>query len=68
MAFSSLADFFNMGGYAVYVWSAFSISFIALLGLVLATRLHSKRLREELKRRQARQKRISEAHSMERHL
>jgi heme exporter protein D len=68
VAFSSFAEFFNMGGYALYVWSAFVISFLSLFGLVISTRLHGKRLREELKRLQARQRRISAAHSMERHL
>ena len=31
MAFSNWTDFFNMGGHAVYVWSAYGVTCILLL-------------------------------------
>ncbi len=32
-----MASFFAMGGYAAYVWPAFGISFVVLMGLVWAS-------------------------------
>ncbi|SFC16931.1 heme exporter protein D [Marinospirillum celere] len=57
MYFDSLSDFFNMGGHALYVWSAFAISLLLmLLNIILpwwnfkATRLQLQRqLRREAK-------------------
>jgi heme exporter protein D len=30
-----MADFFTMGGYGAYVWSAFGFTFLVLIGLLL---------------------------------
>lgn len=30
------ADFFNMGGYALYVWGSFGLAFIALVAEVVS--------------------------------
>mgnify|MGYP002885417867 CR=1 FL=1 len=41
----SLNDFFSMGGYAIYVWSAYAISLITLfLNIYLAIRNERKTL------------------------
>lgn len=32
-----MAEFFQMGGYAVYVWSAYGVVAVVLIGLVLWT-------------------------------
>lgn len=32
MVFHHLHDFFRMGGYAPYVWSAYSVSFASIIG------------------------------------
>ncbi len=32
-----MAEFFSMGGYAVFVWPAFLISIVVLAGLVINT-------------------------------
>lgn len=37
MQFDSLADFFNMGGYAFYVWLAYGITFFSLGALVISS-------------------------------
>ena len=43
----SLYNFLSMGGYAVYVWSAYSISFIVLfLNIIIAIRNEHKTLNE----------------------
>jgi heme exporter protein D len=38
-----MAEFFAMGGYAVYVWGAYGAALVVLIGLVAATlaRRHS---------------------------
>ena len=47
----SLNNFFAMGGYAAYVWSAYGISFIVLfLNIFLAVRNERKTM-DELKKR-----------------
>jgi heme exporter protein D len=48
-----VADFFLMGGYAAYVWSAFGITALVLYGNVLAVRW---RRRAVLRLLQARQR------------
>jgi len=35
MAFESITDFIAMGGYGVYVWVSFGITFAALAALVI---------------------------------
>jgi heme exporter protein D len=42
-------EFFNMGGYAVYVWSAYGITAFLLMGLVFWTVLVLKNSEKELK-------------------
>lgn len=53
-----MADFFAMGGYAGYVWSAYAVFFVVLAIEALAPRTQRKRLladiRGRLKRRAAR--------------
>jgi heme exporter protein D len=40
-----MAEFFAMGGYAAYVWSAYGAAVVVLVGLVVATlaRRHNSR-------------------------
>ena len=42
-------EIFNMGGYAVYVWSAYGITAFLLMGLVFWTVLVLKNSEKELK-------------------
>jgi heme exporter protein D len=53
-----MAEFFAMHGYAAYVWSAYAIFFIVLLGDALAPLLRRRRIltdmRGRLKREHAR--------------
>ncbi len=39
MYWASLGDFLAMGGHAAFIWPAFAIALIALLGLALLSRL-----------------------------
>ena len=40
-----VAEFFNMGGYAIYVWPSYGLTTVVLAGL-LAVSLHGLRARE----------------------
>jgi len=50
---SELQAFFHMGGYALYVWPAFLISFVVLLGNVLFAKAQYKRVVVETANRAA---------------
>ncbi|OYQ35240.1 heme exporter protein CcmD [Niveispirillum lacus] len=32
-----MADFFHMGGYAIYVWSSYGVALVVLAGLLMAS-------------------------------
>ncbi|MFM4126705.1 heme exporter protein CcmD [Klebsiella quasipneumoniae subsp. similipneumoniae] len=58
-AFSSFAAFLNMGGYALYVWLAVAV---AAFGLLTVHTLWARRaLFHEVRRQQARERRIAAA-------
>ena len=52
---NSLAEFMHMGGYGSYVWSAYGITFVAMvLAIVIPLRQHKSlrhRLTKQLKRK-----------------
>jgi heme exporter protein D len=41
-------EFFHMGGYAVYVWSAYGVTALLLLGLIVWTFITLKQCDQEL--------------------
>ncbi|HXH02385.1 MAG TPA: heme exporter protein CcmD [Candidatus Competibacteraceae bacterium] len=57
MSFSSWQEFFHMGGYAAYVWSAYGITLAVLAWLVISPLLRQRRLKRDLARRQRRAQR-----------
>ncbi|MEZ8879270.1 MULTISPECIES: heme exporter protein CcmD [Vibrio] len=65
MYFESLSDFFAMGGYASYVWSAFGITFLAMIILLVVSVRRSKQLLTEVQAKVDRQARIDAAKNME---
>ena len=62
-AFSSWHDFFAMGGYAFYVWLSVAVTLISLLVLVAHTFVQHRQILGEVRRRQAREKRIFQSQS-----
>lgn len=42
-----MADFFHMGGYAIYVWSSYALALVILVGLLVAS-LSALRRKERL--------------------
>ncbi|ARP37620.1 heme exporter protein D [Vibrio crassostreae] len=65
MYFESLSDFFAMGGYASYVWSAFGITFLAMIILLVVSVRRGKQLLNEVQAKIDRQARIDAAKNME---
>jgi heme exporter protein D len=65
MHFESLSELFLMGGYASYVWSAFGITFGALILIFVVSRKESKTVLKEVKNRMDRQARIEAAKNVE---
>ncbi|WP_299016236.1 heme exporter protein CcmD [uncultured Photobacterium sp.] len=65
MHFESFNDFLAMGGYAGYVWSAYGISFAALLWILISSLNKKRRLAAEIKNKIAREHRIKEAKKLE---
>jgi heme exporter protein D len=65
MHFDTFSDFLAMGGYAFYVWTAYGITFFALIYLVISSRRKHKKILIEIEQRQARQTRIDAAKDME---
>lgn len=55
---NSLSEFLQMGGYGSYVWSAYGITFVAmLLAIVIPLRQHTS-LRQRLIRQLKRQEKL----------
>jgi heme exporter protein D len=65
MYFESLSDFLAMGGYASYVWSAFGITFFAMVILLVVSVRRGKQLLTEVQAKIDRQARIDAAKNME---
>lgn len=54
-----------MGGYAAYVWSAFGISFVAMLWILFSSMATHRRVLGDIKNKIAREQRIKDAKKME---
>lgn len=59
MQFESWSAFWAMGGYGFFVWLAFGVSFVALAGLILQSRIARKQVLRALIAEQQRQARIN---------
>lgn len=55
MAFDSLTAFLTMGGYAQYVWPAWGLAVLMIVGFLLWARVERRQLLRQLKRRQRRE-------------
>ena len=54
------ADFFHMGGYAYYVWPAWGLTAIVLLWQYAQPKLLNKKLKNDIRRQIAREKKLKE--------
>lgn len=55
--FAGFAEFLAMNGHGPYVWAAYGVTFLALIGLVVQPLLRRRRLQAELRRQQRIQQR-----------
>ncbi|SBS32823.1 Heme exporter protein D (CcmD) [Marinomonas spartinae] len=55
MVFDSWTAFFHMGNYGVYVWSAYGLGALALVGLGLDTLISRRKELNKLKKRYIRE-------------
>lgn len=60
-AFQSFSAFWAMGGYAFYVWLSVGMTLLALLALVIHTRWQRRAILADVRRHQARERRIRAA-------
>ncbi|EKO3867952.1 heme exporter protein CcmD [Vibrio harveyi] len=65
MHFESLSELFAMGGYAGYVWSAFGITFLSMIILLISSIRCGDALLKEVKAKIDRQARVDAAKNME---
>ena len=59
--FESMSDFFDMGGYAFFVWLSFICTFICMLVLLFQSLFVSKKIEQGVKKEAARAQRIIDA-------
>ncbi|AIW13516.1 heme exporter protein CcmD [Vibrio europaeus] len=65
MHFESLSDFFAMGGYAGYVWTAFGVTFGVMIVLLVLSVRRGQSLLGEVQAKIDRQARIDAAKNLE---
>ncbi|MGC9403304.1 heme exporter protein CcmD [Vibrio genomosp. F10] len=65
MYFDSLSELLEMGGYAVYVWSAFGITFLSMFIILVTSIRRGKDLLKEVQAKIERQARIDAAKDLE---
>ncbi|MDN3610610.1 heme exporter protein CcmD [Vibrio ostreicida] len=65
MHFESLSDFFAMGGYAGFVWSAFGLTFLSMFMLLVVSLRRGKTLLKQVQSKVDRQARIAAAKKSE---
>ncbi len=61
MQFDSLEAFFNMGGYALYVWLSFGVTFISMLLIAVQSRVEGQQLLKQVLKERTRRNRIEQA-------
>ena len=59
MPFDSFQDFIIMGGYGLYVWLSFFLSFVVIASVALETAIARKSLRKKSQQLQNRQQRLA---------
>jgi len=60
MHFSSLSDFFHMGGHAFYVWSSYGITFSLLILLTIVSVTKRKSLLKHIAKRHLHEQKIKQ--------
>ncbi|MCL1039978.1 heme exporter protein CcmD [Shewanella corallii] len=63
MQFESISDFFNMGGYAFYVWLAYGVTFSSLAVLVFQSVKQKNKVLKQIAQKLAREERLKQNRS-----
>ncbi|MEZ9200496.1 MULTISPECIES: heme exporter protein CcmD [unclassified Shewanella] len=63
MQFDSISEFFNMGGYAFYVWLAYGVTFFSLGTLVVLSVRQKRKVLVEIAKKIQREERLKETRS-----
>lgn len=63
MQFDSISDFFNMGGYAFYVWLAYGVTFFCLSTLIITSARKKRQVLIEIAKKMSREERLKETRS-----
>ena len=63
MQFESISDFFNMGGYAFYVWLAYGVTFSCLAVLVFQSVKQKNKVLKQIAQKLAREERLKQNRS-----
>ncbi|MGS0676470.1 heme exporter protein CcmD [Shewanella sp. 0m-4] len=64
MQFDSISEFFNMGGYAFYVWLAYGVTFLSLGTLVVLSVRQKRKVLVEIAKKIQREDRLKETRSI----
>ncbi len=59
--FENMTDFFNMGGYAFFVWASFIGTFICMFGILFQSLYVSKKIKQGVEKETVRAQRIMAA-------
>jgi heme exporter protein D len=59
--FDSINDFFNMGGYAFFVWASFICTFLCMAGVLIQSLVVGKKIKLGVQKERARAERIMAA-------
>lgn len=63
MQFDSISDFFNMGGYAFYVWLAYGVTFSCIATLIILSAKQKRKVLIDIAQKMAREERLKENRS-----
>lgn len=58
LSFESLTDFFNMGGYAFYIWLSYGFTFIALVILAINSKQKQTKVLNKIGQRLKREEKL----------
>ena len=56
--FESMSAFFDMGGYAFFVWMSFGLTFLCMAALLIQSMFMSKKIKQGVEKERARAERI----------
>ncbi|MGL4616335.1 MAG: heme exporter protein CcmD [Shewanella sp.] len=63
MQFDSISDFFNMGGYAFFVWLSYGVTFFCLFALIITSARKKRNVLIEIAKKINREERLKETRS-----